>query len=72
MEGYKEGAFTGTLEAEIDKHGLFALLISLECICGEKAGHIRANWQDKALARVWDKYSKRMGKLAREAEKELP
>lgn len=72
MDGYKPGAFCGLLEAEIDKHGLDHVLIALECICGEKAEHIRANWQDRKTARPWDMWSKRFGKLAREVEETLP
>ena len=43
-----------TLESLIDGANLGAVLMALSEICGEKAEHIRANWQDAATARVWD------------------
>ncbi len=62
----KPNDLPGELENIIDRHSLSAVLLALEVVCGEKADHIRANWQDKTLAREWDKYSKRMGKQSRE------
>lgn len=56
---------TETLEALIDKHGLLHVLTGLELVCGEKAEHIRHNWQDNHMARQWDKASDVCGKAAR-------
>jgi hypothetical protein len=39
-----------TLEALIDSAGIEAVVQSLSEICGLKADHIAANWQDTALA----------------------
>ena len=57
---------TETLEALIDKHGLLHVLTGLELVCGEKAEHIRHNWQDKLTARHWDQASRVCGRAARE------
>jgi hypothetical protein len=70
--GYKDGALGQAIEREIDAHGLAHVLLLLECICGEKAEHVRANWQDKKTARPWDTMSGRLGKLARDASELLP
>ncbi len=56
---------TETLEAMIDKHGLCHVLIGLSCVCGEKAEHLRVNWQDSKSARLWDADSKKLETLAR-------
>lgn len=48
---------TETLEMLIDKHGLLHILTGLDCICTEKSLHIQENWQDKALAKSWDRAS---------------
>lgn len=62
---------TETLEAMIDKHGLLHILTGLSLICAEKAEHIRLNWQDKALARDWDRVAARLdGAVRRAAEME--
>jgi hypothetical protein len=42
-----------TLEALIDGAGIEAVLQGLSAICGLKADHIAANWQDTALAKRW-------------------
>lgn len=43
-----------TLESLIDSTNLQSVLMGLSEICGEKAEHIRTNWQDTQTARVWD------------------
>ena len=43
------------LESAIDSHGLANVVDALACICREKADHIRASYQDEALARRWDR-----------------
>lgn len=47
-----------TLEKLIDTHGLQDVLVSLSNICFEKAAHIRENWQDANLAKLWEKNAK--------------
>ena len=49
------------LEALIDRCGLSSVLMALSEICGEKAEHIRSNWQDEALARDWATTEGRIG-----------
>jgi hypothetical protein len=53
-----------TLEALIDSAGIEAVVQGLSEICGLKAGHIAANWQDTALA-------KRLGDAGRGARRGL-
>lgn len=43
-----------TLEALVDRHGLFSVLNCLSGICGRKAEHIKSNWQDSNLAENWE------------------
>lgn len=70
MSDFKPGSLDEIIESAIDKHGLAHVLTCLGNICGEKAEHIRANWQDKATARPWDKWGKRFDNLARERVEE--
>lgn len=54
------------LEALVDRpNGLLDVLVALECICSEKADHLRVNWQDKVSARQWDAASRAIGKCLR-------
>lgn len=48
---------TEELEALIDATSLLDVLTGLELVCSEKAEHVRSNWQDKALAKLWDRAS---------------
>lgn len=48
---------TETLEKMIDQHGLLHVITGLDCVCTEKAMHIRENWQDNQTAKIWDKAS---------------
>jgi hypothetical protein len=43
------------LEAMVDRHGLYSVLAMLSDICGEKAEHLRSNWQDRSSAQNWGK-----------------
>ena len=52
------------LELTIDRHGLSAVLDALASICGAKADHLRANWQDAASASVWDKDGRKIASVA--------
>ena len=53
------------LETLIDRHGLLHILTGLELVCSEKAEHIRDNWQDARLARLWDRAARVCGNAAR-------
>lgn len=44
-----------TLEQLIDRCGLANVVSAVADICGEKAEHIRENWQDESTAFMWDK-----------------
>lgn len=43
------------VELLIDRIGLYEVLSLIEAVCASKAEHIRANWQDDGLAKLWDK-----------------
>jgi hypothetical protein len=45
------------LELTVDAVGINKTLELLAAVCGEKAEHIRVNWQDAPLAKSWDKAS---------------
>jgi hypothetical protein len=51
---------TEELERLIDATPLLDVLTGLECVCSEKAEHIRVNWQDKVTAKPWDDAAKRI------------
>jgi hypothetical protein len=46
------------LERLIDTCSLAEVLVALDVICGDKADHLRTNWQDNTSARAWDKMRK--------------
>ena len=48
------------IEGIIDRVGLLSFVDMVGDICEEKADHIRSNWQDENLAKVWDKRAKVM------------
>ena len=43
-----------TIESMVDRLGITEVMLLLTHICGEKAEHIRENWQDQELAKRWD------------------
>lgn len=64
---------TETLESLIDQTSLLDVLVGLELVCAEKAKHVRINWQDEALAKLWDRASTACGAAARnQAVQDLP
>ncbi len=56
------------LEKWIDHKGLSQVLNAISVICGEKAEHLRSNWQDTVTAKSWDKDANKIGKLANSVE----
>ncbi len=48
------------LEILMDNEGSTVGLDMIHAICLEKAQHIRETYQDKALARYWEKFAKRL------------
>ena len=46
---------SNNLEDLVDEYGLSDVLRKLSDICGEKADHLRTNWQDSTSADRWDK-----------------
>lgn len=57
------------VERLIDASSLLDVLTAIECVCGEKAEHIRVIWQDKATARTWNKAERIAGFAARDVAK---
>ena len=41
------------LEEMVDRCGLSTVVSALAVICGEKALHVQANWNDRALTKAW-------------------
>jgi hypothetical protein len=64
----RETAINDTLEAYIDRYGLTALLVALQTVCDDKADHVQANWQDKGLAREWQRASSAVYTAARKVQ----
>lgn len=56
---------TEEVERLIDASSLLDMLTAIECVCGEKADHLRANWQDGLTARRWEQASKAVGHCVR-------
>ncbi len=43
------------LENLVDRYHIEVILNKLATICHDKADHVLTNWQDKKLAKSWDK-----------------
>lgn len=56
------------LEHLVDKYGLNAMLAELANVCGEKAEHLRVNWQDSDAAKEWEKAGNRIAKACSSIE----
>lgn len=56
------------LETMIDHHGLSTVLTMIADVCGEKAEHLRAAWQDGGAARLWEKAARRVNGAAGAAQ----
>lgn len=48
------------LERLVDRHGLAAVLDSIQELCLAKAIHLRSAWQDEQSASVWEVERKRL------------
>ena len=48
------------LETLVDKHSVYDVLEALTDVMGEKAEHIRANWQDIPLALEWERDARKL------------
>lgn len=53
-----------TLERMVDRYSLGEMLVALDVIAGDKADHLRANWQDKVSARVWERARSKVSTVA--------
>jgi hypothetical protein len=52
------------LESIIDGHRLCGTLRMLAGVCFEKAEHVRTNWQDETLAKMWERDAETLLKCA--------
>lgn len=46
------------LEEMMDKYSITTLIETLSSIAGEKAEHVRTNWQDERLGKTWDRMAR--------------
>lgn len=46
------------LEDMVDAVGIHGIMDALSTIASEKADHVRANWQDDAMAKEWDRVAR--------------
>lgn len=51
------------LERLVDATTLARVLEQLHSVCSLKADHLRANWQDPALAREWERIGAKLGRI---------
>lgn len=56
------------LENMIDAYGLVGVLETIAEIAGEKADHIRVNWQDASSAQHWERVTSKLWSAATTAE----
>jgi hypothetical protein len=57
-EMHTEPAFTklqNEIEALLDRHPIDELVAALAEVCDHKADHVMSNWQDKHLAKLWQR-----------------
>jgi hypothetical protein len=55
---YTEPEFTrlqNEIEALLDRHPIDELVAALAEVCDHKADHVMSNWQDKHLAKLWQR-----------------
>lgn len=48
------------LESLIDSNSVASVLLAMSEVCTEKSQHIRDNYQDKNLAKQWDRASDKL------------
>ena len=53
------------LEPLVDSVGVADVLIQLHIVCLEKAEHVGIEWQDKTLAKVWERLANKVKPDAR-------
>ena len=51
------------MEQLLDSLGMVDFIEMLTSICYEKADHVRTNWQDEGLAKVWEYNAKQLDHL---------
>lgn len=59
------------LEEMVDKVGVHNVLYALAKICFDKAEHVRANWQDRTTAGVWNLSGNMIDKFANQLSKRV-
>lgn len=63
-----ENRLEDELERLIDRHGINTILEILSIICFGKAEHILVNWQDKRLAKQWERVGIAIDKVRSKTE----
>lgn len=56
------------LEILVDRADLAGVLDALATICQEKSEHVATVWQDKPLARTWQKAAAKLERFVRTSE----
>lgn len=51
------------LEELVDASSLTDVVEALAAVCVEKSEHLRANWQDKKTAKVWDDLASKLARI---------
>ena len=59
-----DNVLVDALERLVDTNDIYTVVYTLSRICGEKADHLRANWQDRVTAKEWDKAAKSLDTAA--------
>jgi hypothetical protein len=52
------------IEELLDRIGVWGMMMALSEISSAKEGHVEETWQDRRLAKRWDRLSQRFYKLA--------
>jgi len=62
MARYTPNQIQNILEDLVDASSVSAIISTLESVAYEKAEHVRENWQDEPLARVWERIGKSLNR----------
>jgi hypothetical protein len=52
---WPQSELVNELEALVDANSISEVLMALALVCFEKAEHVATNWQDKKLAKQWER-----------------
>lgn len=63
MQNEQSNNMAPEVERIIDRVGMEDFMRLLVQICGGKAEHLRANWQDETAGRAWDALAAKLNKI---------